>query len=143
MRPRSTVAALTLALGCSSTAPTVDPATLNGSYRATTFTVEIQGALRKDILAAGGAVTLAVAPGQVTSGRLLIPTAAGVSSSEIDEGLAGRYTILGKTTIRYQSEPAGAYLDGFVFTVDPPELRAFISLQPPQAGLLTLILRKQ
>jgi hypothetical protein len=130
------------ALGCSG-GPTVDPSNLNGTYRATTFTVDIQGSQRRDVLAAGGSVNLIINPGQVTAGRLLIPVAAGVSPTEIDEQLTGRYVILGETLIRYESEPAGSFIDGFAFTVDPPELRAFLSLQPPQAGLISLILRKQ
>ena len=135
--------ALGLTLGCSSTGPTVDPATLNGTYRATTFTVDIQGSSRKDVLAAGGSVTLTINPGQVTEGRLLIPASAGVVLNDLDEQLVGRYTILGNTLIRFESEPTGGYLDGFVFTVDPPELRAYLSIAGAQQGLLSLVLRKQ
>jgi hypothetical protein len=61
----------------------------------------------------------------------------------IDETLTGRVEILGSSIIRYESEPEGGFIDGFAFTVDPPELRAFLSLQPPQSGLLSLVLRKQ
>jgi hypothetical protein len=135
--------ALGLTLGCGSTDPTVDPAALNGTYRATTFTLELQGSGRRDVLAAGGSVTFTLNPGQVTEGRLFIPVTAGVTATTVDEQLVGRYTILGKTIIRWESEPAGAYIDGYSFTVDPPELRSYLSIQSPTPGLLSLVLRKQ
>ncbi len=143
MKQGITAVALGFTLGCSSTGPNTDPTKLNGTYQATTFTVQIQGSGRRDVLAAGGSITLTINPGQVTAGRLIIPVAAGLTTTPVDDPLTGRYVTLGASLIRYESEPPGVYIDGLVFTVDPPELRAFLSLTGAQAGLMSVILRKQ
>lgn len=125
-------------LGCGSSDPTTNPADLNGSYVATTFTVAVQG-VSNDVLAAGGAATLTINPGQTTAGQLTIPASAG---GPIVANLAGTYRITGKNTIQYVALSGGNYLDGFQFTSDPPELRGIV-LQPPTNGLLILTFRKQ
>ena len=136
------LAAVVLVIGCGSSGIPTSPGQLNGSYQATTFTVEIQGQQKVDVLASGGSVTLTINPGLTTAGRLVIPASTGISGAPYDENLAGTYRVLGKTVIQFTAL-GPSFVDGYTFTSDPPELRAFVSLQAPRAGLISLVLRKQ
>ncbi|MFN0181771.1 MAG: hypothetical protein ACKVZ0_23440 [Gemmatimonadales bacterium] len=130
-----------VASGCSS-GVTVDPDVLTGTYRATQFTIERSGQPTVNVLAVGGSVQLELKVGLTTAGRLVIPVAAGIATTAIDDDLIGQYQVIGPSVIRYQSLNPGVFIDSYLFTSDPPELRAFLSLQQP-AGQISLVLRKQ
>ena len=73
--------------------PTVD--TVAGSYTATTFTLN-SGVGVVDLLEAGASVTATLDPDGTTTGRLLVP-AVGEGGSNLDEDLAGTWSLSGNT----------------------------------------------
>jgi hypothetical protein len=130
-----------VASGCSSEV-TVDPDVLTGTYTATQFTIERSGQATANVLALGGSIQMELKVGLTTAGRLVIPVTAGVATTVIDEDLIGQYQVIGPNVIRYESLNPGVFIDSYLFTSDPPELRSFISLQQP-AGQIAIVLRKQ
>jgi hypothetical protein len=71
--------------------PTMDD--VAGSYTATTFTLT-SGSTNLDLLAVGATVTATLDADGTTSGRLVVPD---IGSGEIDEDLAGTWTLSGTT----------------------------------------------
>lgn len=134
-------AAVVAVAGCGA-GDTVGPDVLIGTYRATEFRITRSGQATVDILALGGSVTWELNSGLTTGGRLVIPVSAGVATQRIDEPLTGQYQVIGKNTIRFQATSDDSFLDDYLFTSDPPELRSFITLVNP-SGLISLVLRKQ
>ena len=120
----------------------VGPDVLIGNYRATEFKIVRSGQADVDVLGLGGSVQLELRVGLTTAGRLVIPVAAGLSATPIDENLVGLYQVSGAQVIRYQASDRNVFIDSYLFTSDPPELRALVSLGQP-AGQISLILRKQ
>lgn len=135
------IAIFGLSIGCGST-DAVGPDVLIGTYQATEFKITRSGQATVDILALGGSVTWQLNVGLTTGGRLLIPVSAGLSTQPIDESLVGQYQVISKSTIRYQSTNDEGFIDDYIFTSDPPELRAFLTLVNP-SGQISLVLRKQ
>jgi hypothetical protein len=78
------------------TGPTVDD--VAGSYSATAFTID-DGDGPLDLLALGASVTATLDADGTTSGQLFIPLA-GPGGSDLDEDLAGSWTLSG-TTVTY------------------------------------------
>jgi hypothetical protein len=135
-RSRWLSAGLVVALcGCGSTV--LAPADMAGTYQATNFSV-VLGGVSTNILAAGASVTMVLTADGKTSGRIVVPVVAGVQVSAIDQDLAGTFKLInGYVQV---NQASGGYLDGFIFTADPPELRGYIT---QLNGQLTLILRRQ
>lgn len=79
--------------------PTVDD--VAGSYTATTFTVT-SGAAEVDLLGIGASVTATLDPDGTTTGRLLVP-GAGEGGGDLDEDLAGTWSLNGNTVTFSQS----------------------------------------
>lgn len=79
--------------------PTVDD--VAGSYTATTFTVT-SGAGEVDLLGIGASVTATLDADGTTTGRLLVP-GAGEGGGDLDEDLAGTWSLNGSTVTFSQS----------------------------------------
>ena len=79
--------------------PTVDD--VAGSYTATTFTVT-RGAAAVDLLGMGASVPATLDPDGTTTGRLLVP-GAGEGGGDLDEDLAGTWSLNGNTVTFSQS----------------------------------------
>jgi hypothetical protein len=84
---RSHVAWLALALAVPALSGCKDEK-LEGTYTATTFTYANAGAAAKDVLAAGGSITLVIAHDLSTSGSMSIPASV-TGSSSFNVGLLG------------------------------------------------------
>ena len=120
----------------------VEPEDVVGQYVATTFTIVING-VSTDMLARGASIDVELKSDGTTAGRVVIPVVAGIQTTAVDDDLAGTYAIT-TTTVRFDQTDPGSYLDNLIFTVDPPELRAFIVLSDPtRTGNFSLILTRQ
>ncbi len=94
-----------------------------------------------EMVSRGATVSLRLNPDLTTSGRMTMPAVPGVQLTAVDDDLAGTYTINNGVVRLSQGT---AYLDGLVFTADPPELRAFISLNDgTRTGTFALVLIRQ
>jgi hypothetical protein len=131
-------AAVVLAAGCGDSP--IEPNDIAGTYAAGTFTILLNG-VTTNLLGQGATVSLTLNQDRTTTGRVTIPVIAGVQSTVVDDDLAGTFTVA-SGVVRLTSA-AASYLDGYAFTADPPELRAYVTFQAPNAGQLTLILVRQ
>ena len=124
--------------GCGN--PVLAPDDVSGQYHATVFTIVVNG-VTNELLSRGATVTLRLNPDLTTSGHFTMPSVAGVQLVAVDDDLTGTYTLNNGVVRLSQGD---AYLDGLVFTADPPELRAFVSLSDgTRTGSLNLTLTRQ
>lgn len=129
---------LAAALGCSDSV--LGPADVSGQYTIKSFTIVVSGNM-SEMVSRGATVSLRLNPDLTTSGRMTMPAVPGVQLTAVDDDLAGTYTINNGVVRLSQGT---AYLDGLVFTADPPELRAFISLNDgTRTGTFALVLIRQ
>lgn len=127
--------------GCSSTTSTFAPSDVAGVYTATTISAVINGATT-DLLSRGASITATLGADGSLSGRVVIPVVAGVQTVAIDDDLAGSFVVI-KDKVQFKPT-GGSYLNGFLFTADPPELRGYVSFQDAtRQGQLTIKLRHQ
>lgn len=131
-------AAVALMVGCGDSP--IEPGDLAGTYAASTFTIVLNGNTT-NMLASGATVTLQLKADRTTTGRITIPVIAGVQTTAVDDDLAGSFTI--SSGVVRLDQPVPTYLDGFAFTADLPELRGYVTFQPPNSGQLSLILVRQ
>jgi hypothetical protein len=96
--------------------PTVDD--VAGSYTASVFTLT-SGSSEFDLLALGATVTATLDAAGTTSGRLQVPGGVG-GAPEVDEDLAGTWTLSG-TTVTF-SPSASSLLSEVDFAVGPSTL---------------------
>lgn len=92
--------------------PSVD--NMAGSYTATTFTVE-SPAGSTDLLALGATVAVTLATNGTTSGHLFVP-GAGDNGADLDEDLAGTWSLSGNTVTFNQT--ASTLIQGATFTAE-------------------------
>ena len=120
--------------------PVVGPGQVTGQYVAKSFTIVING-VSSEMLSRGATINLRLNPDLSTSGRMTMPAVPGVQATPVDDDLAGTYTVNNGIVRLSQGD---AYLDGLLFTADPPELRAFISLNDgTRTGTFAMVLTRQ
>lgn len=93
-------------------------ASLAGTYRATSFTMEEAG-VTTDWLARGASITLTLEGDGNTEGRLFVP-GGGEAGSDFDQDLAGSWTLVG-STLRLDHD-AATFLREITFSVAGPAL---------------------
>ena len=113
--------------------PTVDD--VAGSYTATTFTVT-SGAAEVDLLGIGASVTATLDPDGTTTGRLLVP-GAGEGGGDLDEDLAGTWSLNGNTVTFSQSN--STLISDVDFAVGPNTLTGEGTFQ---GSLILLVLSR-
>lgn len=129
---------LAASIGCSDSV--LGPEQVSGQYAIKTFTIVVNGNT-SEMVSRGATVSLRLNPDLTTSGRMTMPAIPGVQLTPVDDDLAGTYTVNNGVVRLSQGT---AYLDGLVFTADPPELRAFISLNDgARTGTFALVLTRQ
>lgn len=138
--PVGAVLAVVVASACSDSP--VAPTDVAGSYHINSFKVVING-VTTDLASAGASINLTLSEDGKTTGHITVPAAGGANPSPVDEDLAGTYH-LGGGVLQIDQNGSGGYLDGMLFTADPPELRGYITLNDGvRTGQLTLILSRQ
>lgn len=113
--------------------PTVDD--VAGSYTATTFTVT-SGAGEVDLLGIGASVTATLDADGTTTGRLLVP-GAGEGGGDLDEDLAGTWSLNGSTVTFSQSN--STLISDVDFAVGPNTLTGEGTFQ---GSLILLVLSR-
>ena len=113
--------------------PTVDD--VAGSYTATTFTVT-SGAGEVDLLGIGASVTATLDADGTTTGRLLVP-GAGEGGGDLDEDLAGTWSLNGSTVTFSQS--SSTLISDVDFAVGPNTLTGEGTFQ---GSLILLVLSR-
>jgi len=98
--------------------PTVE--TVAGSYQATTLTATENGALI-NLLLLGASLTVVLNQDGTTTGRLVAP-GLGENGTDVDEDLAGTWTLQGSTVTFDQS--GDTFIRDVPFTAEPSRLRA-------------------
>lgn len=127
--------------GCGSNP--IGPQDVVGTYRATIFTVDYNGTLR-DVLAMGGQVSIVLNSDGTTTGTFVTPAVSGLSTTPINESLAGTYALHGSDRVKFTH--AASTLVGdlfFVFHPNSNELTGGYSFSPPNVGLVVLTLTRQ
>lgn len=117
MRRCLSALSLVVALGaCGGDDDSFSPSVENvaGSYHATAFTAQ-SGAGTTDLLALGATVVVSLATDGTTTGHLFVPLA-GPGGANLDEDLAGTWTLSGNTVTFNQT--AGTLIQGLEFTAD-------------------------
>jgi hypothetical protein len=104
------------ACGGDSFSPTTE--TVAGSYTATTFTIT-SSAGTTDLLAVGATVTVTLAGDGTTAGHLFVPNGA-AGGGDLDEDLAGTWTLAGSTVTF--SQTADTFIRDAAFTAGPNRL---------------------
>ena len=137
----TTLTLLSAGTGCSNP---LEPADLAGTYRATTFTVELPGAGRLDALSLGASITLELRADGTTTGRLVLPPIPGFSTEPADEDLSGTFSVTSAGRVKL-SPAQTTFIQDFLFQPDGRELRAGYVFQDSQArqGNVQLTLTRQ
>jgi hypothetical protein len=111
------VAAVALVTGCSdSFSPSID--TVSGIYTAGRLET-VSGGITTNQLAGGATLTLQLAANRTTTGRLFLP-GGGDGGGDIDESLAGTWTLAGSSVDL--TEAADTFLRDIVLTASEGQL---------------------
>ncbi|HYF38257.1 MAG TPA: hypothetical protein VD930_01125, partial [Gemmatimonadales bacterium] len=114
--------------------PTVE--TVAGSYTATTFTLSsVVGEI--NLLSGGATVTMDLATDGTTTGRLFVPDV-GTGGSDLEEDLAGTWSLTDSTVTFDQSE--ATFIPQIDFTASPNRLTGEGTFS---GGTLRLVLTKE
>ena len=137
LRPLHALAAVALLAACGDDSPT-EPATLAGTYRATTFRAAIDGASPIDVLAGGGTLTLTIDADARTTGTLDIPAAL-TGGAPFRESMAGTAVRTGDV-VRFRQD-ADTFVRDLAWSVSGRTLQ----VTDQQAGTtrFTIVLARQ
>jgi hypothetical protein len=131
-------AAAALALGaCNGDEPTAS-APLAGTYVATTFQVTPAGQSTTDVRAAGGSLSLLIAPDNTTSGTLSIPPSLN-GGTPLNASLAGTATRSGNT-VRF-TQSAATFVRDLTWTASGTTLQ--VTDQTAGSARFTITLTRQ
>jgi hypothetical protein len=116
------VAAALLAPACGDDETPFSPSveTVSGSYAATSLTATA-GGITVNLLQLGGSLTLVLNQDGTTTGRLFAP-GLGVNGEDIDQDLAGTWTLDGSTVTF--DHPGNTFIRDVPFTAERDRLRA-------------------
>jgi hypothetical protein len=143
LQPSRYVATLSL-LGAAACAGPTEPASLVGTWVATTLAVAVPAGPTVDALGLGASVRLELRADGTTAGRFVLPALPGFSTDPVDTSLAGTWEVTSAGRVRL-SHPADTFLQDLLFLVDGNELRASFNFQDAQqrTGAVTITLTRQ
>ena len=105
-------------LGCSDS--TTEPTSIAGSYTASTFTLTPTGSTSRDVLAAGGSLTINIASSNAITGTLNVPASVTGGSAFVAD-MAGTATVTG-STVRF-TQSADTFVRDLNWTIQGNTLR--------------------
>jgi len=118
--------AFVLAVAC--TGDSLSPSEVAGTYHATLFTLT-EPTQTRDVLAAGGELTITLLDNAETSGRLFIPASI-TGTSDVDEAMTGTFMISG-TTLRFNNQAADTFVRDMSFRIEGVTLRGSANFGGP------------